>query len=66
VALAESQPKAMLGFKGGTALKCCYFGDYRFSEDFDFTFTAPMTLGELKPQLEPIYTAVLDVSGNLP
>lgn len=26
-----------LVFKGGTALKKCYFGDYRFSEDLDFT-----------------------------
>jgi predicted nucleotidyltransferase component of viral defense system len=26
-----------LAFKGGTALKKCYFGDYRFSEDLDFT-----------------------------
>lgn len=25
-----------LVFKGGTALKKCYFGDYRFSEDLDF------------------------------
>lgn len=24
-------------FKGGTALKKCYFGDYRFSEDLDFS-----------------------------
>ena len=24
-------------FKGGTSLKKCYFGDYRFSEDLDFT-----------------------------
>lgn len=24
-------------FKGGTALKKCWFGDYRFSEDLDFT-----------------------------
>lgn len=32
-----------LVFKGGTALKKCYFGDYRFSEDLDFTAlpTAP-------------------------
>jgi len=28
-----------LVFKGGTALKKCYFGDYRFSEDLDFTAT---------------------------
>lgn len=26
-----------LVFKGGTALKKCYFGDYRFSEDMDFS-----------------------------
>lgn len=26
-----------LVFKGDTALKKCYFGDYRFSEDLDFT-----------------------------
>lgn len=24
-------------FKGGTALRRCYFGDYRYSEDLDFT-----------------------------
>ena len=24
-------------FKGGTCLKKCYLGDYRFSEDLDFT-----------------------------
>ena len=33
-----AQPKAgMLRFKGGTCLRKCYFGDYRFSEDLDFT-----------------------------
>ena len=26
-------------FKGGTALKKCYFGEYRFSEDLDYTLT---------------------------
>jgi predicted nucleotidyltransferase component of viral defense system len=26
-----------LYFKGGTCLRKCYFGDYRFSEDLDFT-----------------------------
>lgn len=28
-----------LVFKGGTCLKKCYFPDYRFSEDLDFTLT---------------------------
>ena len=26
-------------FKGGTCLRKCYFPDYRFSEDLDFTLT---------------------------
>jgi len=26
-------------FKGGTCLKKCFFGNYRFSEDLDFTIT---------------------------
>ena len=29
--------KETLVFKGGTALRKCYFDDYRFSEDLDFT-----------------------------
>jgi hypothetical protein len=35
----SSDPKLhdTLVFKGGTALKKCYFGDYRFSEDLDFS-----------------------------
>ena len=37
------QPDAQaLRFKGGTCLRKCYFGDYRFSEDLDFTLTRPM------------------------
>jgi len=33
--------KENLVFKGGTCLKKCYFNDYRFSEDLDFTSKAP-------------------------
>ncbi len=32
-----SWAKEFLVFKGGTCLKKCYFEDYRFSEDLDFT-----------------------------
>ncbi len=32
--------KDTLIFKGGTALKKCYFGNYRFSEDLDFSAEA--------------------------
>lgn len=34
-----------LVFKGGTALKKCYFGEYRFSEDLDFTSAGPAPVG---------------------
>ncbi|MEQ8573582.1 MAG: nucleotidyl transferase AbiEii/AbiGii toxin family protein, partial [Fulvivirga sp.] len=33
--------KKSLIFKGGTSLKKCYFPDYRFSEDLDFTSIDP-------------------------
>jgi uncharacterized protein len=35
----------VLIFKGGTALKKCYFGDYRFSEDLDFSTVGDMPVG---------------------
>lgn len=35
-----------LVFKGGTALKKCYFGDYRFSEDLDFSGREGVPTGE--------------------
>ena len=34
-------------FKGGTALKKCYFGDYRFSEDLDFTGVGAVPTGAM-------------------
>ena len=34
-----------LVFKGGTALKKCYFGDYRFSEDLDFSMVGGALAG---------------------
>ena len=38
--------RASLVFKGGTALKKCYFGEYRFSEDLDFTGLPGVPTGE--------------------
>jgi predicted nucleotidyltransferase component of viral defense system len=37
VGLSRSTLRARMAFKGGTAIKRCYVGDYRFSEDLDFT-----------------------------
>jgi predicted nucleotidyltransferase component of viral defense system len=61
--IAESEIRAILGFKGGTALKRCYFGDYRFSEDLDFTLLEPTPTEELQRRLEPVYAAVREASG---
>jgi len=35
-----------LVFKGGTALKKCYFGNYRFSEDLDFSGLSDVPLAQ--------------------
>jgi len=50
VGLSRSPLRNCLAFKGGTALKRCYFGDYRFSEDLDFTLTTPASLEEILVQ----------------
>lgn len=40
------QLNSTLIFKGGTALKKCYFGEYRFSEDLDFSALNSVPRGE--------------------
>ena len=40
-----------LVFKGGTALKKCYFGNYRFSEDLDFSGLDGVPKGDAMEQL---------------
>ena len=52
-----------MAFKGGTALKRCYFGDYRFSEDLDFTLLTPMRFENILHGLAPIYDAIRDATG---
>jgi uncharacterized protein len=56
--LADHPLRDVLAFKGGTALRRCWFKDYRFSEDLDFTLTRAITLEEILAGLEEIYTAV--------
>ena len=38
--------KSSLVFKGGTALKKCYFGNYRFSQDLDFSVQGSYPQGD--------------------
>lgn len=61
--LAESDLKPLLAFNGGTALKRCYFADYRFSEDLDFTLTWPVAFEDLRTRLEAVYAVVYEASG---
>lgn len=40
----EEQVKKYWIFKGGTSLAKCYFSEYRFSEDLDFTALDTITI----------------------
>jgi predicted nucleotidyltransferase component of viral defense system len=52
-----------LVFKGGTVLKKCYFEDYRFSEDLDFTLVDnTITHEELLAEFEKVYAWVREES----
>ena len=63
VGLSRSPLRETLVFKGGTALKRCYFGDYRFSEDLDFTLAEPRDLDTILAGLEAVYAGVQRASG---
>jgi len=63
VGLSRSPLRRRLTFKGGTAIKRCYFGDYRFSEDLDFTLAAPTPLETILSELKDIYETVQRASG---
>jgi predicted nucleotidyltransferase component of viral defense system len=53
-----------LAFKGGTALRRCHFGEYRFSEDLDFTLLkSDLTLTEIEALLPQVFDNVRDSSG---
>jgi uncharacterized protein len=56
--LAGHPLREVLAFKGGTALRRCWFKDYRFSEDLDFTLTRSITLEAILAGLAEIFAAV--------
>ena len=56
--LAGHPLRELLAFKGGTALRRCWFADYRFSEDLDFTLTRPISLEEILARLNEIFVAI--------
>ena len=50
-------------FKGGTVLKKCYFPDYRFSEDLDFTsMTEELDKDKLLAEFQAVYDWIYDES----
>ncbi len=62
--LAQSATlKDKLIFKGGTALRRCYFPDYRFSEDLDYTLIEQISLDEILNELKYVFNWVKDESG---
>jgi uncharacterized protein len=63
VGLSQSRLRDLLIFKGGTALKRCHFGDYRFSEDLDFTLANKVEFAEIRAALEEVYELVAQASG---
>lgn len=63
IGLSRSQLRNILAFKGGTALKRCYFGGYRFSEDLDFTLVKATSLETILAEMKNISTDVEEASG---
>ena len=63
VGLSRSPLRDRLAFKGGTALKKCYFADYRFSEDLDFTVSQETSWEEIERHLAGIFEETRRASG---
>jgi hypothetical protein len=55
VGLSRSPLQSRLLFKGGTALKKCYFPEYRFSEDLDFTLVEEMPFETIRRGLDAAF-----------
>jgi predicted nucleotidyltransferase component of viral defense system len=63
VGLSRSPLRDRLAFKGGTALKKCYFAGYRFSEDLDFTLIEETPWEEIERHLAAAFEETRKASG---
>lgn len=63
VGLSKCKIREHLIFKGGTSLRRCYFKDYRFSEDLDFTLQGDLDLKTILLGLEDVYRKTKEDSG---
>jgi predicted nucleotidyltransferase component of viral defense system len=59
----DESPSRRLIFKGGTCLRKCYFPDYRFSEDLDFTSAESFDWQEFEEALGQDLAQAGEVSG---
>jgi predicted nucleotidyltransferase component of viral defense system len=59
----HSDLAAQLVFKGGTCLRKCYFPEYRFSEDLDFTATRRFNLAEFERSVNEALRFTQETSG---
>lgn len=63
IGLSHSPLKKILLFKGGTAIKKCYFPDFRFSEDLDFTLAKELPFENIQKDLDIAFKHAHRVSG---
>lgn len=63
VGISRTSLRELLAFQGGTALKRCYFGDYRFSEDLDFTLAADTSFDVIRREFELAFAEIRRESG---
>jgi len=59
----QTRAAQYLVFKGGTCLRKCYFANYRFSEDLDFTLRRAWPIEALAEALEQVRAWSLDADG---
>ncbi len=58
IGLSRAPLRNKLIFKGGTALRRCYFPEYRFSADLDFTLLKSISFEQIQQELELVYEIV--------
>ncbi len=63
VGMSRAPVREHLVFKGGTALKRCYFGGYRFSEDLDFSLDPEQPIDVILQGFEDVFDVVRRDSG---
>lgn len=62
-AICQQRGSERMVFKGGTALRLCYFEDYRYSADLDFSLTESMTGEEACDLLRAALRALTETLG---